>query len=99
MDDLHAIESLTRELELSRSEMSSLTDAMRLQAIRTEELTEATAALQATLEAMRRGDLLEQRIDRRNADRRGFRVRCVGAFQNLSLGPAEPAFCFGLRGK
>ena len=45
MDEGKAIEALTHEMELTRSEMAALTDAMRAQAIKAQELTAATNRL------------------------------------------------------
>lgn len=50
MDDAKAIESLTREMELTRHEMAALTDAMRAQTFQAQELTAVTERLAALIE-------------------------------------------------
>jgi hypothetical protein len=64
MDDTKAIEALTAEMALTRSEMAALTDALRAKAIRAQELTAATNRLTATIQA--------------GLERRGFWQRLAG---------------------
>ena len=62
MEDIKAIESLTHEMELTRNEMAALTDALRHQAMKTQELTVATNALTAQIEERSRQRGFWQRL-------------------------------------
>ncbi len=54
MDDTKAIESLTREMELTRNEMAALTDAINRLNHTTEGATAGTNRLAATIEVARK---------------------------------------------
>jgi predicted nucleic acid-binding Zn-ribbon protein len=64
MDDMKAIESLTREMELTRHEMAALTDALS----RLSNTMQETAAIETRL-----AELIEER-----SRQRGFWQRLVG---------------------
>jgi hypothetical protein len=64
MDDTKAIESLTREMELTRHEMAALTDSLSRHSFGTQELIVATNRL---------ADLIIER-----SKQRGFWQRLVG---------------------
>lgn len=64
MDDSKAIESLTREMELTRNEMAALTDALS----RLSNTMQETAAIETRL-----AELIEER-----SKQRGFWRRLVG---------------------